>query len=33
MGNPGAVYILMLIQLPQEELPGTRTESSAQDFT
>ena len=26
--SPGAVHILMLIQLLQEELPGTRSESS-----
>ena len=28
--SPGAVYILMLILIPQEGLPGTRSESHTQ---
>lgn len=32
VGNPGAVCILMLTQLPQEGLPGTSSESHTQDF-
>jgi hypothetical protein len=30
--SPGSVCILMLSQLPQEGLPGTRSELRTQDF-